>query len=238
MPRRTSLGWETKESADRKETAAFSLPDMRFFFAISILLAVRVAACPSVLFKTAPSASLSPSVITQLNLVRQADGSYTSFEIANGAPFSVLSVTPNFEKQFTSCLPAKKAAKNPVPPAPANPAGSPAQFQAAATLSSGNFLVVTEGIASVFDAQMNLLSSAKYTGGDAFVALAELNGDGNPDIVSIVNGGESSAGQLAILLGDGGSSFRSAIVYSIPASWCCRRRGSWRIRCTSRFNEA
>src|SRR5580700_5721723 len=179
--------------------------------------------CPGVQFKNVVSASLTPSLTTRLNLARQADGSYTSFETSLASPYSVLSGSLNFGKQLAACLPSQPAAINPAPAAPANPPGAASQGQAIALLSSGNYLVVglnfvgdIGGVdAQVFDPQMNLLSVANYRVGGGGLALADLNGDGNPDLVSVGNGGMTTPGQLSILLGNGGSSFQAPIVYSI-----------------------
>ncbi len=199
---------------------------MRPILLVSILWAFAAPdspaqpACPSIHFKNVASASLTPSATTRLNIVRQSDGSYTSYETANTSPYRLLSVAPHFEEQLTSCVPAAPAAQNPAPVAPANPVGSPSQPQAVALLSSGNFLIVSPnssgGIdAAVFSPQMSLISVSSYAVSAQWLALADLNGDGNPDIVSITSGTERSSGQLTILLGKGGSSFQSPTAYSI-----------------------
>ncbi len=192
--------------------------------------------CPSIRFKNTASARLSPSATTRLNLVRQADGSYTSYETSNSAPYALLSISQHFENQLESCLPAAPAAQNPAPIAPANPLGVPSEPQAVALLNSGGYLIVSPNSAgtldaAVFDPQMKLISIQSYAAGVglgglttvgllAGVGLADVNGDGNPDIVFITSGFVDEAnqqpGQLTILLGKGGSSFGSPISYPIP----------------------
>lgn len=193
------------------------------------LVSCAQAVCPDVQFKNAPSASLSMTATTRLNLVRQSDGSYKSYETANTSPYGLLSTSPHFEKHLTSCLPPATRVQNPAPVAPANPVGSPSQMQAVALLKSGDYLVVTSnntaGIyAAVFDPQMNLISVSSYPIGEGYccldgLALADVNGDGNPDIVYIINGFVAEAnqqpGQVTILLGKGGSSFQPPISYSV-----------------------
>jgi hypothetical protein len=129
---------------------------------------------------------------------------------------------------LTSCLPSRRAGENPATIAPANPTGSPSQPQAVALLESGNYLIVTPnnsgGIdAAVFDPQMNLVSVARYAAsqGVAGIGLADLNGDGIPDIVYSSNGVAATElpetnGQLTIMLGNGGSSFQSPTTYPVP----------------------
>jgi uncharacterized protein (TIGR03437 family) len=199
---------------------------MRLLLSFSLLFTAAQAqsTCPNVHFKNAPLASLTPSTTTRLNLVRQADGSYTSYETSAAAPYSLLSATPYFETQLTACLPANTSAQRPGLPSPANPEGAAAQSQAIALLTSGNYLVVSlnyavGGIdASTFDPQMIIRSITHISGVGGQLALADLNGDGNPDIVSITGGNLRNAGQLTILLGKGDSSFQAPIVYPIGTS--------------------
>jgi uncharacterized protein (TIGR03437 family) len=187
--------------------------------ALSILLQRSVAqsSCPDVHFKTIPSATLTPTTTTQLDVVRQPDGSYTSYERSTSVPFGVLSVTQHFESQLSACLPSTVPALNRAPAAPANPVGASSQPQAIALLSSGNYLTVA-GIGgtsvALLDPQLNILSTATASIGPNNV-LADVNGDGILDIVSIVNGGETTPGQLKILLGNGGTSFQAPITYPI-----------------------
>jgi hypothetical protein len=169
---------------------------MRLILPLAMLLTMtaRAQSCPNVHFKTVPSTTLSPSATTRLNLLRQADGSYTSYQTKSASPYTLVSTTPHFEKQLTSCLPANPPASKAAPLAPANPAGGPSQYQAIALLPTGNFLVVGGTDAAVFDPQMNLLSEAHLAGGGTLTALADLNGDGNLDIVSVINGSERGPG--------------------------------------------
>ena len=202
---------------------------MHSFFSGLILLAAIAtdsfgqSACPNTHFQEAASASLSPSATTRLNLVRQQDGSYGSYETTNTAPYRLLSVSPHYEKQLDACIPAAAAVQNPAPAASANPIGEPSQPQAVALLSSGNYLIVspnsTGGIdAAVFSPQMNLVSITSYSVSVQTLAIADVNGDGNPDVVCITNGNDRSSGQLAILLGKSGSTFQSPILYPLSSN--------------------
>jgi uncharacterized protein (TIGR03437 family) len=192
--------------------------------ALSMLVQRSAAqpACPDIHFKTIPSSTLSPTTTTQLNLVRQPDGSYTSYERSTSSPYGVLSVTQHFENQLSVCLPSTVPAPSPAPPAPANPVGAASQPQAIALLSSGNYLTVGTGIGgtsvALLDPQLNILSTANVSTGSNNV-LADVNGDGILDIVSILNGGESTPGQLKILLGNGGTSFQAPVTYPIGSNF-------------------
>lgn len=182
--------------------------------ALSILLLPSVAQSsgPDVHFKTIPSATLSPTTTTQLNVVRQPNGSYASYERGTSPPYGVLSVTQHFENQLSACLPSTAPASSPAAAAPANPAGASSQPQGIALLSSGNYLTVGAFIGgatvALLDPQLNILSTANPSIGSNNV-LADVNGDGILDIVSIVNGGERTSGQLQILLGTGGVGFQA-----------------------------
>ena len=194
---------------------------------LSLLLSMMMAhctaqsTCPDVHFKTISSKTLSPTTTTQLNVVRQPDGSYTSYERSTSSPYGVLSAAQHFEDQLSVCLPSAVPASNPAPAAPANPAGASSQPQAIALLSSGNYLTVGTGIGgtsvALLDPRLNILSAANASIGSNNV-LADVNGDGILDIVSIVNGGESTPGQLKILLGNGGTNFQSPLAYPIGSS--------------------
>ena len=108
-------------------------PTMRSFALVTILIcgaawnADAQSSCSSLNFRNAPSASLTPSANTLLYLQRQGDGSYASYETSIN-PYQVLSITPHFERQLTTCL------TTPAPVAPANPARAASQLQAVALL--------------------------------------------------------------------------------------------------------
>src|SRR5258707_1245902 len=71
------------------------------FLAMASFSAFAQSTCPSVNFLTARSASLKPSATSHIDVIRQSDGSYTGFEVADAAPYRTLNVTPHFEKQFS-----------------------------------------------------------------------------------------------------------------------------------------
>jgi hypothetical protein len=123
-------------------------------------------------------------------VVRQSDASYSSYERSTSSPYGVLSVTQHFENHLSVCLPSIAPASNPAPVAPANPAGASSQPRAIALLGSGNYLAVGTGIGgtnvALLDPKLNILST-----GNALISsnnvLADVNGDGILDIVSIEN---------------------------------------------------
>jgi uncharacterized protein (TIGR03437 family) len=192
--------------------------------ALSIVLQQTVAQspCPDVHFKTIPSATLSPTTTTQLSLVRQSDASYTSYERSISSPYTILSNTQHFEKQLLVCLPPAAPASNPAAAAPANPVGGSSQTLSVALLNSGNYLTVGTGIGGVpvalLDPQLNILSTSSALIVGTNNVLADVNGDGILDIVSIANGGEMTPGQLIILIGTGGVGFQAPITYPIGSS--------------------
>ena len=156
---------------------------------------------------------------THIDLLRETDGSYTAYELADASPYRVVRTTPDFQKQLTACRPG--------PPAEGSvPSLEP--VQAFARTPSGGYLVVrrsdafsTTGNASSvyvteFDAQWNFLSEAQYpTSVAKTIALADLNGDGIPDIV-IGRVSPSYTVSLEILLGIGGVDFQPPVDYAIP----------------------
>lgn len=143
---------------------------------------------------------------------------YTSYERSTSAPYGVLSATQHFEKQLSVCIPSTAPAANPAATAPANPAGASSQPQAIALLSSGNYLAVGTGIGgasvALLDPQLNILSTGTASIGSNNI-LADVNADGNLDIVSMVSGTENAPGQLKILLGSGGTSFQAPVTYPL-----------------------
>src|ERR1041385_8130260 len=55
------------------------------------------SSCSAPNFLSARTITLHPSSNSHLNVVRQLDGSYTAYEVANAAPYAVISTTPDFE---------------------------------------------------------------------------------------------------------------------------------------------
>jgi len=190
------------------------------------LLAVAQTTCPSVNFLEPRTVSLAPTLTTHIDVVRQPDGSNTGFEVANAAPYRVISTTPHFEQQFAACLPHQLPATPSTTPLVENPPGAGAQPQVSMTLANGNIFVARAAYQSgilfdVFDPQHNLLSENSITylipnppsGGapDSFetMVLADLNGDGKLDLVAeFDNDAFAGVGGVWTFLGNGDGTFQ------------------------------
>jgi uncharacterized protein (TIGR03437 family) len=179
---------------------------------IGVGCASAQTSCPAISFQRASNASLAG-----LTLIEKPDGSYTAYQTASAPPYTVAATTPDFQKQLTGC-PSGQVVAGPS-------ASSP--LQAFARLGNGGYLVVSQPAgsgtltAAVFDANLNFISQATYTGASRqSLALADLNGDGNPDIICTtlakVNGSILSV--VTVQLGNGGSSFQAPVSYSMPSS--------------------
>jgi uncharacterized protein (TIGR03437 family) len=156
-------------------------------------------------------------------MLQQGDGSYTAFEMTDASPYRIVRTTRNFQKQLTSC-----------PGLPVT--GTPPEFQPPEVftpLNSGGYLWVRRSdvtgppgayfslYVTVFDAALKMTSEAQYPVlvVDA-LAVADVNGDGIPDILSATSFPHSAA--LQVLIGNGGSSFQSPVSYPIASSLSLR----------------
>jgi hypothetical protein len=151
-------------------------------------------------------------------LLKQSDGSFTGYEVADAPPYGVLNVTPHFHNQLTPC-----------PPPPAGDYPQAAPTPAFAQLPSGGYLTAQIGdvfgapgalppaplYVLQFDASLRLISSAPmtYPAATNTLTFADLNGDGNPDL--IVGVGYSASSGLLIFLGNGGTSFQTSAGYAM-----------------------
>jgi hypothetical protein len=204
--------------------------------AVFILIAAFAHAqpgCPPVSFQNAVSANTNPSASTHLTFVRQSDGSYTAYEMADASPFGIIRTTPNFGSELTACLPKH----SPLPPLPAPQGsgvspGAPSQTQVFARLASGDFVEVqstgdelygTEAIdIAVFRPNMTLVSETKYAVSAVSphqFALADVNGDGNLDLIalaSVSSGGLQAA--FDVFLGNGDGTFQPPIEHLVPGT--------------------
>jgi uncharacterized protein (TIGR03437 family) len=219
---------------------------LRFGLALSALpFAVSAqSGCPTINFLVSRTVNLKPTAISHISVVRQADGSYTGFELTDLAPHGVISVTPHFERQFAACLPHAL----PATPSPAIPANVPAissQLLASEALPSGNYFVAsikgnpytgpyTTGSLQfdLYDSQLQLLSEANFAApgqflaGFASLALADVNGDGKADLIAIsvaqspVSGDSNlNVGFLWIFPGNGDGTFQPGVDYPLPDSF-------------------
>ncbi len=188
------------------------------------------SACPTVPFLTARTVNLKPSTISHIDVVRQQDGSYTGFEVTDAAPYRTLATTPHFERQLAACLPHTfPSAPSPTMPV-TNPVGAAAQSQVSFPIPSGNYFAasLTDRQSpsirfDVFDAKHNLLSENNFSysaptqssisvRADYFFALtlADMNGDGNFDLIALFNTNRidgGTEGGVWIFLGHGDGTF-------------------------------
>ena len=186
-------------------------------FSLGFLVAVAAAACP-VSFQTQSAASLIPTAASHTVLLRANAGPFTGYEMQNTAPFAVLNVTTAFQNQLTICPP---------PPAGVSPTFTVVPPQAFAQLTSGGYLFLqrsdlfgTPGDDSAiyamdFTSALGLVSRSTLTlansGIASALALADLNGDGLPDIIA--GAGYPHSTGIQVLLGKGGTSFQSPVSY-------------------------
>jgi hypothetical protein len=102
--------------------------------------------CPAITFLNAGTVDMRPSASSHLAILRQNDGSYTSYEIADASPYHVIATTPHVERQFAACVPhILPTTRVPNPVIATNALGVASQTLATAVLSSGRYV-----IASVF----------------------------------------------------------------------------------------
>jgi len=193
---------------------------------VAALQALSQNTCLEPNFLTPRTLNLKPSATTHLDVLRQPDGSYTGYELTDAAPYRLISVSKNLERQLAACLPHTLPAK-PVLTA-WNPLGATGQPQAAAALPSGGAILaqITSNPAilaiDTFDPQHNFLAETTFSNstpagagnrGDVFVALAlaDLNHDGKPDLVAAfatnrING--TIEGGVWVFLGNGDGTFQ------------------------------
>ena len=162
--------------------------------------------CPGLSFSSASSAALASSPSTHRVLVKQG-ASYTAYELSNASPYSVIRTTPHFETQVRSCAPGVTGLSDAIP------------FVVARSQAGGFLFGVAVNpdatLITAFDAGMNFIGQESQSGFSAEV-FADVNGDGNPDIVGIefLNQGEEG---VFISLGNGGASFQPPIPLPIAA---------------------
>ena len=195
-------------------------------FRLSVLLwsaslaALAQPGCPPLSFQSAIPIYLTTPGGSHFDLLRETDGSYTAYELADLAPYRVIRTTQDFQKQLTVCPPGP-------PVAGLSPEIGPVQVFAR-TPSGGYLFVQTPGAFSTppnsqgidvaeFDSRLSLLSEVQFPIYAQAIAIADLNGDGIPDIVigTVASNGPAS---LEVLLGKGGVSFQPPVDYPIAGS--------------------
>ena len=191
--------------------------------ALAVALTAGIApaqpGCPPVNFQGAASTSLKPGTSTHIVVLRQNDGSYSTFELADASPYRLIRTTPNFQQQLAGC-----------PGLPV--AGVPPGLQPAEVftrVASGGYLWVRRSdvygppgsyaslLVAAFDANLSLLSEVQYPVAIVeALAVVDVNGDGILDILAATAFPHSSG--LQVLLGNGGSSFQQPLTFTISTS--------------------
>ncbi len=168
-----------------------------------MLIAASLAAwaqslCPSINFVVSRTINLKPTQYSHIDVVRQSDGSYTGFEAGDIPPYPVYSTTPHFERQFAALF-ATYVATAAAPAPSANVVGISSQLQASESTPSGGYFVASingnpYGVSlpiqfDLYDAQLSLISETRFAdpSGSGFLslALADVNGDGRPDLIAV-----------------------------------------------------
>ena len=192
--------------------------------------------CPPIDFLNAKTINLNPTSSSHLVLLRQSDGSYTAFEVANARPYGVLRSIPHFEQQFSNCLNrATPAAPGTVSSPAPNAPGVAAQAVAFAVLDSGNYLFVTGGnsldvvifgphLQFISENEIGALSTQPGYGTYFSLVLSDINGDGKLDIVaqyeiSDFPGVTGEGGGVNVFLGDGHGGFQPAGGFALSGSF-------------------
>jgi hypothetical protein len=205
---------------------------MRFLTA-AFLSAAFVRAqpgCPPVNFQNVISTSTQPSASSHLTFVRQADGSYTAYEMSDASPYKVTGTTRNFGSELARCMP-REASLPPLPPpqGSGNLPGSSSQSEIFARLPSGGYLqvrtlggqypVLQTMEFSIFDADMSLVSDTPSSVAAYQFSLADVNGDGKLDLVALGNTmAGSGQGIVVVFPGNGDGTFQAPITTPITVT--------------------
>jgi uncharacterized protein (TIGR03437 family) len=185
--------------------------------------------CPAITFLNAGTVDVRPSASSHLAILRQNDGSYTSYEIADASPYHVMGTTQHVERQFAACVPhILPTTRVPNPVIAANAAGVTSQTLVTAVLSSGMYVVAwpvvpadfKSGIeVEVMDGNLGVIRETRYSDLGLVVAVlfADLNGDGNPDLVALQSGGHPGSngrgGFVWVLPGHSDGTFGQPVSY-------------------------
>lgn len=216
------------------------MKSLSVFWRVAVVLALASVpvlgqtGCPLPNYLSARAVNLEPSATTHTNVVRQSDGSYTGFEIADASPYRVIRTTPHIERQFAACLPHTFPASPATGAIVENPPGATSQTRVSETLPSGNYLVATVNgsaiLFDIFDPQLNLVSETSFAPAPANPAypnnfetlkLADLNGDGKLDLIALSEATvpfseyTSLAGTIWTFLGNGDGTFQAGVSLSV-----------------------
>jgi uncharacterized protein (TIGR03437 family) len=174
-------------------------------------------------FRGAASASLKPSASTHTLLLRQGDESYTAFEMTDASPYRIVRTTHNYQKQLTGCpgFPVTGTLPEFQPPEVFTPLNSGGYLWVRRSDATGPPGAYFSLYVTVFDAALKMTSEAQYPVLIVeALAVADVNGDGIPDILTGTAFPHSSA--LQVLIGNGGSSFQAPVSYGIASSLSLR----------------
>lgn len=192
----------------------------RFVGAGLLFAGLRIAlaaACPAINFYTAPEL-LPPASGADIVTIRQPDGSFTEYGLGGAKPSFT---TPNIQSSIAGCLPASSHT-GPRAKINFNPTGTGSEPGAIADLNGNGIpeLLIAEtnpGLTVFYD--FNLAAPTVYlpqvtepTG----VSVADVNGDGHPDVV-VLDGGDDSSnpGNVYILLNKGDGTLTPSAHYSV-----------------------
>jgi uncharacterized protein (TIGR03437 family) len=188
--------------------------------------------CPPINFLNAKTVNLDVTDSSHLTLLRQSDGSYTAFEIANTSPYAILRSIPHFERQFSNCLGRQTSTAPAKAAPPVTSQSGVAQSTVFAVLQSGNYLFVSPSDqgpgnldVAVFDQHVQLVSQNEIGAfaigpapgtsiGLISLILADVNGDGKLDLIAeyeqLFMGVGGAGGGVYVFLGDGLGGFQAA----------------------------
>ena len=170
----------------------------------------------------------SPAVSTLHNsasltgLLGQPDGSYTAVTGPASPPYTIQSMSPNFQNYIGSCITPLTIMGLPAVSVSPLPAGSASQvvthdyFIDGSTIP-GTALTAYGPFISVGVIKSGAVTVNKFTVPEnaASVASADFNSDGHQDLAVVYTGNGTSVpnGGVAILLGNGDGTFQNAVTY-------------------------
>jgi uncharacterized protein (TIGR03437 family) len=161
------------------------------------------------------------------SLVLQPDGSYAAVTVTTAPPLTVVNVVPNFDQWIASCISPPTNLTLPSVSASTTAIGAASQVVAFGNFTGSGipgaaltaFSSPRPEVRVVGVLQNGAAKATVYPipNGAASVATADFNNDGKVDLVVVYtgssNGAAETAGGVAILLGNGDGTFKSAVTY-------------------------